>query len=107
MKPLVEPKVMNEHAGDMRRVQRRTLIILICAQVIGGAGLAVGVMVGTLIARELSGGAALAGLPQTLNEAGTAAAAIPLARYMARVGRRRGLSLGWLLGALGASLVVA
>jgi MFS family permease len=90
-----------------RAVRRRTLGVLAGAQVLGTAGLAAGGTVGALIGRDLFGGPALAGLPQASVVLGTAATAVPLSRYMARAGRRPGLRLGWLLGACGASLVVA
>ncbi|MGH2558601.1 MAG: MFS transporter [Thermomicrobiales bacterium] len=91
----------------LRPVQRRTLVALAATQVLGLAGLAAGGTVGGLIGRDLLGGTTWAGLPQASLVVGTAATAVPLSRYMARAGRRPGLRLGWLLGAAGASLVVA
>ncbi len=90
-----------------QHVQRRTLAVLASAQVLGLAGLAGGGTVGALLGRDLLGGTTWAGLPQAFLVVGTAATAVPLSRYMAHAGRRPGLRLGWLLGAIGASLVVA
>ena len=90
----------------LRPVLRRTLAVLAGAQVIGITGLAAGGTVGALLGRDLFRGATWAGLPQAFIVVGTAATAVPLSRYMARAGRRPGLRLGWLLGAVGASLVI-
>jgi MFS family permease len=88
-------------------VQRRTLRTLVVTQVLGGAGLASGVAVGSLIARDLGGSDALAGLPAAVSTTGGALAALPLSRLMARAGRRAGLVLGYATGAAGALVVVA
>ena len=88
------------------QVQRHTLRVLVAAQVLGGVGLAAGVAVGALIARDLLGGDSLTGLPVAVGTAGGALAALPLSRLMGARGRRPGLALGYLLGALGAGIVV-
>jgi MFS family permease len=87
-------------------LQRRTIVTLVAAQVAGGMGLAAAVTVGGLIAADLGSDAA-AGLPLAASVAGTAMAALPLAAVMRRSGRRPGLRLGWLVGAVGASVAVA
>jgi MFS family permease len=87
--------------------RRRTLAVVVTAQVLGGLGLAAGVSVGVLIARQLLDSALLSGLPLAAGTAGGAAAAVGLSRVMARGGRRPGLVTGYLLGALGSVGVVA
>ncbi|MGF1662181.1 MAG: MFS transporter, partial [Kineosporiaceae bacterium] len=87
-------------------VQRRTLVVVVAAQVLGGLGLAAGVSVGVLIARQLLDSALLTGLPLAAATAGGAAAAIGLSRVMAHGGRRPGLVTGYLLGAVGSAGVV-
>jgi MFS family permease len=99
--------VPNAASPQQDALQRRTLIVLTLAQLLGGAGLAAGVTVGALIAHDLLGHTSLSGLPQALGVAGTALLALPLARYMARHGRRAGLGLGYLLGAIGAACIVS
>jgi MFS family permease len=94
-------------AVGAERLQRRTLRVLVLTQALGGVGLAAGVAVGALLARDLLGGDALAGLPAAASTAGGAAAAVPVSRLMARSGRRPGLAAGYLTGAAGAVLVVA
>lgn len=92
---------------DRAAVQRRTLRTLVVVQVVGGAGLSAGATVVALVAVDLSGSTAAAGLPHAASVAGTAAAAVPLAAVMRHRGRRPGLRTGWWLGALGAVGVVA
>lgn len=87
-------------------IQRRVLRTLVAAQVLGGAGLAAGVAVGALLARRmLDDDATWTGLPAALTTLGTAAAAVPISRYMTRAGRRPGLVSGYLVGAAGSVLV--
>lgn len=93
---------------DRSALYRRTLIVVVVSQVFGGAGLAAGVTVGALLAEDLLGGAAAAGLPAALFTLGSALAAFLIGRVSQRAGRRRGLSGGFFAGALGAvGIVVA
>ncbi len=87
------------------QVQRRTRRLLVATQVLGGLGVGAGVTVTTLLAFELSGSAALAGLAASASAfgAGVAAAAIGAS---ARHGRRPGLVAGYLVGLAGAVLAV-
>ncbi len=55
-----------------------------------------------IVAVELSGRESLAGIPSTMLLIGQAAAAYPLGRLMDRYGRRKGLSLGYLIATVGA-----
>ncbi|WP_185278030.1 MFS transporter [Leifsonia shinshuensis] len=89
-----------------RRVQRRTLAVVVASQVLGGAGLAAGVTVGALLAQQLVGADSLAGLPAALFTLGSAAAAFLVGRVSQRRGRRVGLGLGFCAGGLGALGVV-
>lgn len=91
---------------DRALAQRHTLRVLALGQVLGGVGLAAGVAVGALLARQLLGGDALSGLPAALSTGGGALAAVPLSRLMARRGRRPGLALGYSFGMVGALTVV-
>lgn len=91
---------------DRSELYRRTLIVVVVSQIFGGAGLAAGVTVGALLAEDLLGGAAAAGLPAALFTLGSAAAAFAVGRISQRAGRRRGLSGGFLAGAVGATGIV-
>ena len=90
-------------AGAARRaLQRRSLTVVVISQVFGGAGLAAGVTVGALLAQDMLGGEALAGLPAALFTLGSALAAYTVGRITHATGRRTGLAAGFLAGALGA-----
>ena len=92
--------------ADVERLQRRTLRVLVVSQALGGLGVAIGIAVAAVLARDVSGSEALAGLMQTAQVAGTALAAYLLAGLMGRRGRRPGMVLGYLLGAVGALVCV-
>jgi len=83
-------------------VYKRTLIVVVIAQLFGGAGLAAGLTVGALLAQSMVQGEALAGLPVALITLGSALAAFLIGRMSQRLGRRVGLSLGFLAGFVGA-----
>ncbi|MGC4938916.1 MFS transporter [Kribbella sp. DT2] len=93
--------------ADLPAAQRRTLIVLVTAQILSGAGLAAGVTVGSLLAQELLSSTSLAGLPSALGTAGSVLAAAIVARISQSRGRRPGLATGYLLGALGSVGVIA
>jgi MFS family permease len=97
-----DPSIMTEPPE-----QRRTLIILVLAQVLSGAALAAGVTVGALLAQDMSGSTRWSGLPSALFAAGGALAAVGVGRLSERSGRRVGLSAGYLVGAVGGFGVVA
>ncbi len=96
------------HTGPVAQApeQRRTLAVLLGAQVLSGAGLAAGVTVGALLAQEMLGSASLAGLPIALFTIGSALAAASVGRLSQRSGRRAGLTAGYLAGAVGSAGVV-
>ena len=90
---------------DVRRVQRRTLAVLLATQMVGGIGVAIGIAVGALLAASM-GGTQISGLGQSSLVVGAALLAVPISRLMTRRGRRPGLTLAYLIGAVGAVLVV-
>lgn len=89
-----------------RRVQKRTLGVVVASQVLGGAGLAAGITVGALLAQDLLGSDSMSGLPTALFTLGAALAAYLVGRLTQRSGRRPGLGLGFTAGGLGAIGVV-
>jgi MFS family permease len=91
---------------DVAAVQRRTLRVLLATQVLAGAGLAAGVTVGALLAQEMLRSTSLSGLPAALMTLGSAAAALGVGRLSQRWGRRPGLGVGYLVGAVGGAGVV-
>ena len=91
---------------DVAALQRRTLRVLVASQALGGLGVAIGIAVAAVLARDVSGSESLAGLVQTAQVVGTALAAYALARLMGRRGRRAGMVTGYALGAGGALVCV-
>ncbi|MCG7345927.1 MFS transporter [Sporosarcina sp. ACRSL] len=89
-----------------RQLYKRSLIVVIMSQVFGGAGLAAGVTVGALIAKEMLGGETYAGVPAALFTLGSALAAFLVGRISQRSGRRYGLSIGFIAGGIGAIGVI-
>ena len=87
-------------------LQRRTLRVLVLAQVLSGAGLAAGITVGALLAQDMLGSTGLAGLPSALFTAGSALAAVGVGRISQSHGRRPGLAIGYAVGAAGSLGVV-
>ena len=86
--------------------QRRTLAVLLFAQILSGLGLAAGITVGALLAEQMLGSTRFSGLPIVFFTIGSAAAALVVGRISQRLGRRAGLSAGYLTGALGSLGVV-
>ena len=90
---------------DLSRIQRRTLRLLACTQVIGGVGVAIGIAVGALLAARV-GGTGFSGLGQSALVVGAALLAVPVTRLMRARGRRPGLVVAYLTGATGAALIL-
>jgi len=91
----------------LQSVQRRTIRTLVVAQVLGAVGLAAGGTAGALLAQDLTGDTAAAGLPLALVVLGSGIGAVVVTRIMNLAGRRAGLTTAHLCGAAGASLSVA
>jgi MFS family permease len=80
--------------------------VLSVATAIGSTGLAAGGTAGALLAAQLSGTDAAAGLPLGLLVLGSAAAALVISRQTRRLGRAASLASAYVFGAVGALLVV-
>ena len=89
-----------------RAVRWRTTSVLFLAQSLFTAGVIASFTLSPVIAANLSGREGAAGLPTTVTLVGRAAMAYPAGWLMDRVGRRLGLSLGFVLGAAGGVLSV-
>jgi MFS family permease len=94
-------------ARSLEQVQRRTMRVLVAAQLLGALGLAAGGAAGALLAEDLTGSAAAAGLPLAVLVLGSGVGAVAITRVMDRAGRRVGLVAAHLSGALGAGTAVA
>jgi MFS family permease len=86
---------------DREQLQRRSLRVLVASQVLGGLGLGAGATVGVLLAEDVFGSTELSGLSVALFTLGSAGAALLVGSISERHGRRPGLAVGYLLGALG------
>ncbi|NLI68339.1 MAG: MFS transporter [Bacilli bacterium] len=91
---------------EIEKLYKRTLKIVVISQTFGGAGLAAGITVGALIAQDMLGSTSYAGLPAALFTLGSALAAYLVGRISQQLGRRLGLSFGFLAGAIGALGVI-
>ena len=87
-------------------VQRRTVRVLIGSQILGGIGSSTGFSLSTLLAKEITGNAGLAGLTGTFSSLGAACASVPLSRVMAARGRRPGLVFGYGAAIAGTLVIV-
>ena len=91
---------------DRATLQRKVVRTLVGSQIFSGVGMACGIAVGALLAEELSGTEALAGVGTTAQVLGTALLTIPVARATAARGRRVGLRWGLAVAFVGAAIVI-
>jgi MFS family permease len=87
-------------------MRRRILSTLMATAALGGLGQLIGLTVGGLLVQDILHGKKWVGTANAASSIGTAIGALTLAKYMQRSGRRRGLSLGYVIGAVGALLAV-
>lgn len=90
---------------DLAAVQRRTLRLLFCTQIIGAVGVSVGVSVGALLAAEMAG-TSLSGLAQSSVVLGAAILALPVTKIVQHSGRRVSLTATYLIATLGSMLIL-
>ena len=83
-----------------------SLRLLEAATAIGSLGLGAGGAAGPLLAAEIQGSEAVAGLPLGVLIGGAAVGAIAISRRTSLQGRGSGLSLGYAVGSVGAGVVV-
>ena len=95
-----------EAQGPFDASERRTLGLLAVATAVGSLGLAAGGTAGALLAEDITGSEAAAGVPLGVLVAGSAGGALLIARQTTRSGRAAGLILGYALGAAGAVTVI-
>lgn len=88
------------------KTRTRAQAKLISAQLLSGAGIASGYAVGGLLAEEITGKTSMAGIAQMSVILGAGLIAYPLAVLAGKTGRRTALTLGFGIGALGATVVL-
>ncbi|MGI5272854.1 MFS transporter [Nonomuraea sp. CA-218870] len=93
--------------GHLGAVQRRTLIVLSAAQIVGGVGVAVGLALSSVVVDQLSGSTMISGFAGTATVLGAALLALPTAKASGSGGRRAGLALAYLAALLGCAISVA
>jgi len=93
-------------SSDTPRVQRRTLAVLVISQIVGMVGIGVAPTIGVLLAEQVTANPSWAGLARVASTLGAAVLGLPLGGIAARWGRRRALTLGWLIASIGAFIVV-
>ncbi|HDR7714536.1 MFS transporter [Bacillus albus] len=94
------------YTEEQQKLYKRTLLIVSISQMFGGAGLAAGITVGALLAQQMLGTDAYAGLPAAMFTMGSAVAAFFVGKLSQKYGRRVGLAGGFIVGGLGAIGVV-
>jgi len=94
-------------ASGLSSVRTKLMATLFVAQVCGSTGQSIVLAVGSILAASITGTNTWSGLPVAVGALGTALASWPLARLMARSGRRPGLALGYSLAIVGSILGMA
>ncbi len=97
MSELTSPRILG--------LQKRIVYTLAGAQILGGVGVASGAAVGALLAAELASDA-FSGISAASSVIGAAIIAIPVTRLMSTTGRRHGLVLAYLIGIIGAIIII-
>jgi MFS family permease len=91
--------------NEREALQRRTLRVLVAAQVLSGLG-GSGAAAGALLALDITGSDALASLPLALLVVGSASTVVPISALSRRAGRRTGLATALAIATVGAVGVV-
>ena len=93
--------------GTLDRLRTRTVRTLLASVALGSTGHIAAVTVATVVAADLTGTNAWSGVPAAAVVLGAAAGSTLLSRFMARRGRRNGLTLGYLISVLGAVIAAS
>lgn len=102
------PTAVREWQSDpaVVRIQRRTVRMLIAAQIVGGVGIGASASLSALLAESITGSESMAGLARTCTTLGAAAVALPLALLARKRGRNAALGLGWTIASVGGVVLV-
>jgi len=92
---------------DFDRIARKITWVLFFSQSLSSAAFIAAFTVNALVGVDLTGQRALAGVPGGLYVAGQACGALVWGLSMERIGRRRVLALGQLIGVIGSAIAVA
>src|SRR4051794_41289893 len=92
--------------SELDRLRRRSLWPLVGGVAFGSTGHIAALTVATIVAKDLTGSASLAGTPAAAVVLGAALGATSLSWLMSRRGRRPGLVVGYAVGVGGAIVAV-
>jgi len=92
--------------SELDRLRRRSLWTLVGGVALGSTGHIAALTVATIVAKDLTGSASLAGAPAAAVVLGAALGATTLSWLMSRRGRRPGLVAGYGIGVGGAAIAV-
>jgi MFS family permease len=92
---------------DYPRIARKITWVLFLSQGLSSAGFIAAFTVNALVAVDLTGQTAMAGVPGALFVVGQACGAVIWGFSMERLGRRGGLALGQVLGVIGSATAIA
>lgn len=92
---------------DHGRIARKITLVLFLSQGLSSAGFIAAFTVNALVAVELTGWTAMAGVPGALYVFGQACGALVWGFSMERTGRRRGLAFGQIIGVVGSAIAMA
>jgi MFS family permease len=92
---------------DYTRIARKITLVLFLSQSFSSAGFIAVFTVNALVAVDLTGSAAMAGVPGALYVFGQACGALVWGFSMERIGRRLGLAYGQVFGVIGSAIAMA
>ena len=95
-----------DDSQGLASARTRAVRVLFAGVGLGSTGYIAAVTVATIVAEDLAGGSAWAGVPGAAAVLGSAAGASILSAIMLRRGRRIGLTAGYLVAVLGAVLAI-
>jgi MFS family permease len=97
---------MERDLKDYPRIARKIIHVLFFSQSLSSAGFIAAFTVNALVGVDLSGQRAMAGVPGAAYVSGQACGALIWGMSMERIGRRGGLALGQVIGAIGAMIAM-
>lgn len=92
---------------DYTRIARKITLVLFLSQGLSSAGFIAAFTVNALVAVDLTGRTAMAGVPGALYVLGQACGAVIWGISMERIGRRRALAFGQVIGVFGSAIAMA
>jgi MFS family permease len=92
---------------DYERIARKITMVLFFSQSLSSAGFIAAFTVNALVGVDLTGQQAMAGVPGAVYVVGQACGAMVWGFSNERIGRRRGLALGQIIGVIGSAIAVS